>query len=138
MNRNSDVAWGTTGSSSNTCSQTYHGQAAFSEPTMQRWEAAIDYIEESVAQGQFKAYISMHSYAQKIISSYAVAEEVFPHDPFSLDDMNKAGKAIADAMTAVHNVKYEYGQSREILYPSSGTSKDWVLDEKKVPLSWTW
>ena len=105
---------------------------------MQGWKAASDFIDTAVTDGQFKAYISMHSYAQKIISSYAVAEEVFPHDPFSLDKMNGAGKAIAEAMTAVHGVKYEYGQSREILYPSSGTSKDWVLDEKKVPLSWTW
>jgi len=41
-------------------------------------------------------------------------------------------------MTAVHGVTYTYGQSREILYPSSGTSKDWVLDDFQVPLSWTW
>jgi len=43
-------------------------------------------------------------------------------------------KAISEAMTAVHGVTYTYGQSREILYPSSGTSKDWVLDDFKVPL----
>ena len=80
----------------------------------------------------------MHSYSQKIISSYAVSKTEFPHDPFSIDKMNAAGKAISEAMTAVYGVKYEYGQSRDILYPSAGTSKDYVLDEYKVPLSWTW
>ena len=34
----------------------------------------------------------MHSYAQKIISSYAVSLEEFPHDPFSIDEMNASGK----------------------------------------------
>ena len=34
--------------------------------------------------------------------------------------------------------KYEYGQSREILYPSAGTSKDYALEVFRIPLSWTW
>jgi len=38
LNRNSDVAWGTTGASSNTCSNTYAGVAPFSEPSMDHWE----------------------------------------------------------------------------------------------------
>ena len=51
-----------------------------------------------------------------------------------IDGLFIAKKAISEAMTAVHGVAYTYGQSREILYPSSGTSKDWVLDDFKVPL----
>ena len=30
------------------------------------------------------------------------------------------------------------GQSRDILYPSGGTSKDYLVDAWDVPLSWTW
>ena len=52
----------------------------------------------------------------------------------SVDGVLTPLKAISEAMTAVHGVTYTYGQSREILYPSSGTSKDWVLDDFKVPL----
>merc|ERR1712227_36616 len=137
LNRNSDVAWGTTGSSDNTCSQTYSGVGPFSELTMQHWKDAVFWIDQ-LAQGKHRAYLSMHSYSQKIISSYAVSTTEFPHEPFSIDQMNAAGKAISDAMTAVNGVKYEYGQSRDILYPSAGTSKDYVLDELRVPLSWTW
>ena len=55
----------------------------------------------------------------------AVTTEALNFDPL---------KAISEAMTAVHGVTYTYGQSRDILYPSSGTSKDWVLDDFQVPL----
>lgn len=137
LNRNADVAWGATGSSDNTCSQTYAGVSPFSEATLQHWKTALEYVDK-LSDSKMMAYISMHSYSQKIISSYAVSKDEFPHDPFSIDEMNEAGKAISEAMTAVHGVKYEYGQSRDILYPSAGTSKDYVLDEYKVPLSWTW
>ena len=123
------------------------------------FKKACEFVNSVVAEGYWKGYISMHSYAQKIISSYAVSLEEFPHDPFSIDEMNASGKArswyfsrqpeirthyrveifdllkaISEAMTAVHGVTYTYGQSREILYPSSGTSKDWVLDDFQVPL----
>ena len=47
----------------------------------------------------------MHSYAQKIISSYAVSLEEFPHDPFSIDEMNASGK-VRLARTS------EYGRTR--------------------------
>jgi len=138
LNRNSDVSWAGIGASDNTCSQTYYGVGPFSEPAMKAFKKACEFVNSVVAEGYWKGYISMHSYAQKIISSYAVSLEEFPHDPFSIDEMNASGKAISEAMTAVHGVTYTYGQSREILYPSSGTSKDWVLDDFQVPLSWTW
>ena len=80
----------------------------------------------------------MHSYSQMIISSYAVSREVFENDPPSIDRLNEAGKRISEAMTAVYGVNYDYGQSRDILYPSSGSSKDWALENRDVPLAWTW
>ena len=135
LNRNSDVAWGTQGASDNTCSNSYHGVAPFSEPSMQSW---VNYYDAARNSSELYAYISMHSYAQKIISAWAVAPEVFPDAPFSIDLMNESGRRISEAMTAEHNVEYTYGQSRDILYPSSGTSKDYLLHEWGVPLSWTW
>jgi len=33
---------------------------------------------------------------------------------------------------------YESGQARDVLYASSGSSKDWVYQEMNVELSWTW
>ena len=45
---------------------------------------------------------------------------------------------ITDAMSKVHGRRYDYGQSRDLLYPSSGTSKDYMNDVLRVPLSWTW
>jgi len=133
LNRNSDVAWGTVGASSNTCSQTYRGVDAFSEPTMQHWQ---HFLED--AKNDMYAYITVHSYAQKLISAWAVDRSIFPDEPDTIADMNEAGREIALAMTREHNVLYTFGQSRDILYPSSGTSKDYLINEWSVPLSWTW
>ena len=52
--------------------------------------------------------------------------------------MNRAGEAIAQAMTEAHGQVYQWGQTRDLLYPSAGTSKDWIVEEHGVPLSWTW
>ena len=137
MNRNADVAWGTRGSSDNPCSETYQGKSPFSEPSLIAWKAGMDFVSKQVG-NQFKAYIAMHNWAQMIISAYAVSEEVFPSPPTTIDKMNEAGRAIAEAMSAVNGAIYQYGQTRDVLYPSSGTSKDWVVQQYNVPLSWTW
>ena len=137
LNRNSPVAWGTEGASDNSCSNTYRGDAPGSELEIQTLQNGFSDIE-SLNGGDIKAYVSLHSYSQKIISSYAVSQSVFEEDPPSIDQMNESGRRISEAMTAVHGTKYEYGQAREILYPSSGSTKDWVLREKNVPLAWTW
>ena len=52
--------------------------------------------------------------------------------------MNRAGGLVAEAMSAVHGEKYGYGQARDILYPSSGSTKDWMLDVYGVDMAWTW
>lgn len=41
-------------------------------------------------------------------------------------------------MTNVYGNKYQYGQARDIMYPASGSTKDWVLGTQGVPLAWTW
>ena len=137
LNRNSPVAWGTEGASDNPCSSTYRGDGESSEKEIQTMQEAFAFIEATYT-GPVKAYVSLHSYSQKIISSYAVSRNVFPDDPESIDAMQESGRRISEAMTAVHGTKYEYGQARDILYPSSGSTKDWVLKEKNVPLDWTW
>ena len=65
-------------------------------------------------------------------------KEQFPDDPPTIDKMNRAGEKIAKAMSEAHGQIYQWGQTRELLYPSAGTSKDWIVQEHNVPLSWTW
>ena len=60
----------------------------------------------------------MHSYSQKIISSFAASRNAVPDDPKTVEQMNEAGRKISEAMTKVSDTKYEYGQARDILYPS--------------------
>jgi hypothetical protein len=78
------------------------------------------------------------SYSQIIISSYAVSKNVYPQDPKNLNHMTRAGGLVAEAMSAVHGEKYGFGQARDILYPSSGSTKDWMLDVYGVDMAWTW
>ena len=46
------------------------------------------------------SYITMHSYAQKLISAWAVARSVFPNDPDNIDLMNEAARRVSEKMTA--------------------------------------
>ncbi|CBY12541.1 unnamed protein product [Oikopleura dioica] len=135
LNRNSDVAWATVGASDNPCSNTYYGTAPFGEPEMAAWNSTIGTIHE---QGEIEVYISFHAYAQKLLSSWAVDFSIIPDEPPTLAELQAAGAAATQAMTAAHGKTYLYGQSRDSLYPSSGTSKDYAMDVLKVPLSWTW
>ena len=59
-------------------------------------------------------------------------------DPPTLVQMTECAGRIAVAMKQRYGSKYRFGQSRDILYPSSGTSKDYMYQVYKVPLSWTW
>ena len=52
--------------------------------------------------------------------------------------MNEVGERIAKAMKKIDGQDYEWGQARDVLYASSGSTKDWVLEERNVSLSWTW
>ncbi|CBY07478.1 unnamed protein product [Oikopleura dioica] len=138
LNRNADLAWGTEGASDNTCSQTFHGDGPNSELETQAAMAAVEYVQNYTNNGKIHAYVSLHSYSQIIISSYAVSKNVYPQDPKNLNHMTRAGGLVAEAMSAVHGKSYGYGQARDILYPSSGSTKDWMLDVYGVDMAWTW
>ena len=70
----------------------------------------------------------MHSYSQKIISSFAASRNAVPEEPKTVDQMNEAGKRISEAITKVSNTKNEYDQARDILYPSRYFTKKFILD----------
>merc|ERR1711972_755437 len=102
------------------CSDVYGGEYPFSEKEMIAWK---DFFTTAAKTTQLISYISIHNYGQRILSPYAASKSDFPEEPFSLKELNEAGKLITDAMSSVFNQKYKFGQSRDLLYPSSGTSK---------------
>ena len=121
----------------NPCSDTYRGDSADSEAETKAYQALFDQIKGSYSSTP-KAYVSLHSYSQKIISSYAASYSAVPEDPDSISDLTESGRRVAEAMTNVYGNKYQYGQARDIMYPASGSTKDWVLATQGVPLAWTW
>ena len=51
--------------------------------------------------------------------------------------MTRAGGLVAEAMSSVYGESYGYGQARDLLYPASGTTKDWMLDVNGVDMAFT-
>uniref|UniRef100_A0A8C7A2H4 Carboxypeptidase A1-like n=1 Tax=Nothoprocta perdicaria TaxID=30464 RepID=A0A8C7A2H4_NOTPE len=110
-NRNWDAGFGGPGSSSNPCSETYHGPYAHSESEVR---SIVDFI---LRHGNVKAVISIHSYSQMLMYPYGYKAEP--------DEL--AAKAVRD-LAAVHGTRYTYGSISDTIYPAAGTTVDWAYD----------
>ncbi|NWI10949.1 CBPA1 Carboxypeptidase, partial [Crypturellus soui] len=117
-NRNWDAGFGGPGSSSNPCSETYHGPYAHSESEV---SSVVDFI---LRHGNVKAVVSIHSYSQMLMYPYGYKTEPAPdHD--ELDAL--AAKAVQD-LAAVHGTRYTYGSIIDTIYQAAGTTVDWAYD----------
>lgn len=121
-NRNYDAGWGTVGTSSNPCDETYCGTAAFSEPET---AAMRDF---AIAHPQIVSSQSYHSFSQLIMSSYGYTSAL-PADNATLVELDKAQH---DAVLAVHGVQYDYGPIYSTIYPASGGDVDWYYDHEGI------
>lgn len=125
LNRNTGVHWGTTGVSRNTCSQTYLGRSADSEPETRAIEGLFRNLfadQRGPADGDVAplttrgTMISMHSFA---------GMNLFPWGWTNRHTANDAAlRRIASRMSQLNG--YRFGQPGEILYNASGTSDDWT------------
>ena len=123
-NRNFGYHWGTGGSSDNACSDTYMGEAAFSEvetSNMRDWLTAHN--------DTIKFYNNVHSYSQLVLLPWGFGYE----EPDNVDDLYRVAQAGNDALYAVHQKTYEVGCIPCMLYPASGGSIDWTLGELGIP-----
>ncbi|XP_065568802.1 carboxypeptidase A1-like [Artemia franciscana] len=127
-NRNWDFHWSEPGASDNTCSQTYHGDSPFSEVET---AALRDVMLANL--GQLKMYVSLHSYSQLFLLPWGYTTDL--PDNYA-DQLSAANRAIA-ALTAVSGTQYEAGTSSNILYISSGSSRDWAHGVGFIPYSYT-
>jgi len=127
-NRNWGVAWGGSGSSGSTSSQTYRGPAAFSEPETR---ALRDFV---LAHPEIKTHIDFHSYSQLILSPFGYTNNLPPEpDRTTFDNLNAA---MQQAIFDVHGLTYTAGPTAPTLYLASGNAVDWVY-EGAGTLSWT-
>ncbi|KAK7879497.1 hypothetical protein WMY93_033793 [Mugilogobius chulae] len=117
LNRNFYSNWGTVGVSFDCCSQTYPGQGPVSEPEAQAVSQYLGKISDSVL-----AFLTIHSYGQLLLIPYGHPETIAPNQ----DELMEVGLAAADAIEKVHGMKYKVGTSPTVLYPNSGSSRDFA------------
>lgn len=117
LNRNFYANWGMVGISRNCCSEVYNGATALSEPEA---EAVTDFL--GAHQNHLLCYLTIHSYGQLILVPYGHPNISAPN----YDELMEVGLAAAKAIKAVHGKSYKVGSSPDVLYPNSGSSRDFA------------
>uniref|UniRef100_A0A8C6DK62 Carboxypeptidase B2 n=1 Tax=Moschus moschiferus TaxID=68415 RepID=A0A8C6DK62_MOSMO len=121
LNRNfASKHWCGEGASSHSCSEIYCGTYPESEPEV---KAVADFLRRNIK--HIKAYISMHSYSQKIVFPYSYSRSRSKdHEELSL-----VARQAVYAMENIHrNIRYTHGSGSESLYLAPGGSDDWIYD----------
>ncbi|MDP2345718.1 MAG: M14 family metallocarboxypeptidase [Deltaproteobacteria bacterium] len=117
LNRNFSVAWGGGGSSGSKRSETYRGDAPFSEPET----IAL----RSLVKGEgIRLHVDLHAYGQLVLFPWNHgAKRTDDHARFA-----SIGDDVASAIFATHQNKYRLMRGVE-LYPAAGTMSDWMYGE---------
>lgn len=77
LNRNFGHEWGGQGASRSSCSSSYRGNAAFSEPETR---AVKEWVEKMKGEVDWAAYFTLHSYGQKWMTPWGYTNTVLPRD----------------------------------------------------------
>ncbi|XP_060945023.1 carboxypeptidase O-like [Limanda limanda] len=127
LNRNFNANWGMVGVSFNSCALNYCGKSAGSEPEA---TAVMDFVGGMV--DQTLCFLTIHSAGQLILMPYGHPEISAPN----YNELVSVGKAAAAEMEKFHGMTYTVGTSPQILYPNSGSSRDWAR-LMGIPFSYT-
>uniref|UniRef100_A0A665VG26 Peptidase M14 domain-containing protein n=2 Tax=Echeneis naucrates TaxID=173247 RepID=A0A665VG26_ECHNA len=117
LNRNFNANWGTVGVSFDSCANTYCGTSPGSEPEV---KAVMDFVGRMV--DQILCFLTIHSAGQLLLLPYGHPHISAPN----YDELVSVGQAAAVEMKKVHGMNYTVGTSPQILYPNSGSSRDWA------------
>ncbi|KAM4602147.1 carboxypeptidase O-like [Polymixia lowei] len=117
LNRNFNANWGTVGISSNCCSEVYCGSKPLSESEAQAVTTFVEAHKEYVL-----CFLTIHSYGQLLLLPYGHPNVNAPNYKELMD----VGLAAAEAIKGVHGMSYTVGTSPDVLYPNSGSSRDWA------------
>ncbi|XP_071590335.1 carboxypeptidase A1-like [Heliangelus exortis] len=118
-NRNWDAGFGGSGASGNSCSDTYHGPYANSEPEV---KSIVDFVK---SHGNIKAFVSIHSYSQLLLYPYGYTTTPAP-DQKELHEISQ--KAVA-ALESLYGTEYKYGSIITTIYKASGSTIDWTYNQ---------
>lgn len=112
-NRNYDFHWHEVGSSSNSCSEVYHGPSAFSEVESQ---VSRNILQEIKANCKF--FLSLHSYGNYLLYPWGFSNDL----PDNVKENEAVAQAGYQAMKKATGVDYTVGSISNTLYLSSGRS----------------
>eukprot|EP00924_Labyrinthula_sp_SR-Ha-C_P012472 snap_masked-scaffold_10-processed-gene-7.29-mRNA-1 protein AED:1.00 eAED:1.00 QI:0/-1/0/0/-1/1/1/0/550 len=129
-NRNWAVNHKGQGSSSDPCSETYHGVEPFDQAETANIAA---YILEN--QDRLITYNDVHSYSYMWMCPYAGYYEAPPQEDY--DQMMVCSEAAVDAIEDVSGDRWAFGTVSNVIYIASGGSVDWVYREAGVVYSYT-
>merc|ERR1740116_826314 len=124
LNRNWDAHWASGGSSSNPCSDTYHGPSAGSEPETQ-------VIAKVMNESPMTVYIDVHAYSNLILSAYGFTTRTHPR----YQEDRSVGKLIQTAIKesqGSRGVIFTEGPIAQVLYSASGSTVDYA-DDRVAP-----
>jgi len=122
-NRNWGYMWNRGGSSSDPCSDAYHGSSAFSEIEVKQMADYANRIPN------LKAYIDFHAYTQLYMRPWGFSTAAPPGE----NQLKAMGDACAAGISRVHGKTYRSGRIAVIIYVASGSSADYFYQEKKIP-----
>ncbi|CAB1329167.1 unnamed protein product [Coregonus sp. 'balchen'] len=122
LNRNFNVNWGMIGVSFDCCHDNYCGTGAVSQMESQ---AVTEFVGSRT--DDILCYLTIHSSGQLILLPYGHPQiQATNYDELVRGRGVKVGKAAAELTKSVHGMNYRMGTSPQVLYPNSGTSRDWA------------
>jgi hypothetical protein len=124
-NRNFGYLWLTGGSSTNPCSDTYAGSAAFSDPETRQ---LAEFYNKTAS--IFDVYLAFHSYSQLLMYPYAARTGRVSNEA----EHRYVGVSMQDAIGKRYGTKYDFGDIFATIYESSGCSVDWIKGVHDTPL----
>lgn len=130
LNRNFDTNWNGIGSSCNKSNYDFCGSAGFSEPEA---VAIKTFLDQHAEKFRIKTYFCLHSFSQLYMFPYGHVTDRIKN----YEDMKKISEKAVDAIKKTHGKVYIAGAAIETIYPSSGSSRDFVYDNYDIPIVFT-
>jgi len=127
LNRNFDVIGFGVGASNQSCSDSYSGPFAASEPEV---KAAAGVVMRH--RNNIRVSLSLHSYGQKWLTSWGFTTQ----PAMDNDKLIDLGRRASEAMKSVNGREYEV-EAAGAMYPAGGASDDFAKAQAFIPYSVT-
>jgi murein tripeptide amidase MpaA len=128
-NRNWNDHWCEIGASTQPCSDSYCGDAPFSETeVLSVANYVMSYLNTLTRQNQIIEFIDYHSYGQLFMAPYGWTAT----PPPNAMQLQALGLEAVVAIASIQGTSFAYGQIYTIIYPASGSSADWGTSEGMI------